>query len=79
MTLDYDAKARLQKELYQKSLDSIPVETIPLSSPPRLPARRRTLTPPSKPTVTMLARPTADTLIEVNPINTSTRRNRELI
>ncbi|KAI7859014.1 SacI homology domain-containing protein [Circinella umbellata] len=75
VTLDYDAKARLQKELYQKSLDSIPVETIPLSSPPKLPARRRTLTSPSKPNVTIPARPSIDTLIEVSPVKTSVRKN----
>ncbi|KAI8139943.1 Endonuclease/exonuclease/phosphatase [Fennellomyces sp. T-0311] len=60
VTLDHDAKARLQKELYQKSLDNIIVD-----APPELP-RRRTPTPPSRPTVNQ--NPPVDSLIDLDPI-----------
>ncbi|KAI9317213.1 hypothetical protein BX666DRAFT_161481 [Dichotomocladium elegans] len=52
--MDYDAKARLQKELYQQSLDNLTLNTPPSvidSSPPELPPRRTPTPPTSRPTV----------------------------
>ncbi|KAI9474803.1 SacI homology domain-containing protein [Zychaea mexicana] len=66
--MDHDAKARLQKELYQKSLDNIPV--VDNTAPPELP-RRRTPTPPSRPIVTLPPRSIVDTLIDLGPVNAS--------
>ncbi|KAI9276938.1 Endonuclease/exonuclease/phosphatase [Phascolomyces articulosus] len=66
MTLDHDAKIRLQKELYQKSLDGISVDAI---MPPELPARPKTSTPLPRSTVALPTGPVVSTLVDISPVD----------